>query len=130
MQLNIRVTAVAALILLIGAPELLRPTAAIAQSSPASVIVGEWTGKFGTSDWTFHFENEAGIWSGRYISSKGNMWHDLRNIVVSGHSISFDVVSNPQLKFNLSVDDSKKSLSGNVTIPSGLGVPFSAVRKL
>lgn len=130
MQLNIRVAAVAALVLLIGAPELLRPTAAIAQSSPAIVIVGEWTGKFGTSDWTFHFENEAGIWSGRYISSKGNMWHDLRNIVVSGHSISFDVVSSPQLKFNLSVDDSNKSLSGDVTIPSGLSVPFSAVRKL
>ncbi|MFA5988762.1 MAG: hypothetical protein WC803_04050 [Sphingomonas sp.] len=129
MQRNIRVTTVAVLALLIGAPKLLRPTVAIAQSSPASVIVGEWTGKFGTSDWTFHFENEAGIWSVRYISSKGSMWHDLQNIVVSGNTISFDIVSSPQLKFNLSVDDSSESLSGNVEIPSGLGVPFSAVRK-
>lgn len=100
-----------------------------AQAAPTNVVAGEWIGKFGTSDWTFAFKNESGVWSGRYMSSKSNKWHELQNLRIADRSVSFSVVSTPQLQFALSVDDTNRRLAGNVTIPSGMAMPFLATRK-
>lgn len=121
--------AILALALSTGMVGVLQPSSLSAQAVDQNVVAGAWIGRFGSSDWTFEFKKEAGNWSGRYMSAKDGKWHALQNVRVSDRTISFNVVSRPQLAFALSVDASDQAMSGSVTIPSGMGMPFSAVRK-
>ena len=129
MQFKFRAAITAALMSVTSVAGLSVPASAVAQNSEASPLAGQWTGRFGSADWTFEFKNEAGSWSGKYMSAKFQKWHALEKVRVSGRSVSFNVVSKPQLTFDLAVDNTNRTLSGKVTIPNGMGMPFSAARR-
>lgn len=104
-------------------------SSAVAQTPVASRVEGSWTGPFAQADWTFEFTRQDGGWSGRYMSSKYNKWHDLRSVTVSGNTVTFEIVSKPVLRFDLEVVSSGKDLSGTMSIGGGMTRPFSAVRR-
>lgn len=95
----------------------------------ASGVEGSWTGPFAQADWTFEFTRQDGGWSGRYMSSKYNKWHDLHSVTVSGNSVTFEIKSEPVLRFDLEIDSSGQGISGTMSVGSGLTRPFSAVRR-
>lgn len=100
-----------------------------AETSQGNMVDGMWVGPFLKADWTIDFKNEKGVWSGRYMSSKYNKWHNLENVVVKGRSVSFNIVSTPQLNFSLALDETGKVLSGSAVLPTGSSIPFTAVRQ-
>lgn len=100
------------------------------QNFAKDVIEGAWTGAFLQREWTFEFTAEHDGWSGRYMTSDGNGWHPLQELIISERHISFSIVSEPKVSFSLEVDDTSQSMSGGVTIDGIATVPFSAKRKL
>lgn len=112
-------------------PCLVAPAAsssAIAQTPVASGVEGSWTGPFAQADWTFEFTRRDGGWSGRYMSSKNNKWDDLHLLTVSGNSVTFEIRSEPVLRFKLETDTAGQGLSGTLNI-FGRTLPFSAIRR-
>lgn len=120
---------------------LLLSTAAAPQSAPppaptrcaagrvADRLQGEWAGPFTGADWIFRFTCENGVWTGRYISSKGKNWHPLLGLTVAGDAVSFMIESRPQVTFKLRLDGGAGMLSGDVDIGGLHTLPFAATRK-
>ena len=99
---------------------------AIAQTAPANKIAGAWRAPFGTGTWTFEFKQENGVWSGRYMSSKYQKWHDLLAVKVEGDRVRFAVEATPSLDFDLKLDGN--ALNGDLTFGKSRKVPFVAER--
>lgn len=105
-------------------------TAVAAQTSSVSAVDGTWVGEFAQASWTLEFRYTDKGWTGRYMSSKYNKWHDLQSLVISDNSVRFNIKAQPSVTFTLALDSSNKSLSGDVAIGNGATVPFSASRKV
>lgn len=129
MSFVFRIALAAALVLVSCLAASAATSSAMAQTPVANGVEGSWTGPFGEADWTFEFTRRDSFWSGRYMPSKGNKWHDLQSLVVSGNSIAFSIKSEPVLSFDLELDSSGQGISGIISIGSGLTHPFSAVRR-
>jgi hypothetical protein len=88
---------------------------ASAQVAPP-IVVGTWKGLFLGYNFTFEFNHDAGAWTGRYRSDKGNKWADIKDIVVTGDTLRFSIVSQPPSVFTLKIDGSGKTLIGSAQI--------------
>lgn len=95
---------------------------------PGRCIEGSWTGPFLQYDWTLEFKQDGGVWSGRYRTSKTNLWHPLQSLAVSGGALSFGIESTPQVTFALKLDASARTLAGEVRVADHPSLPFSATR--
>ena len=117
----------ASAILAAAAPPL--SSSAMAQTANASVAEGTWAGDFGQSRWTVELRNEGGSWTGRYMSSKVNVWRPLYALVVKDRAVTFNIKSEPQINFVLAVDASNNVLAGEARIADRITLPFSAARQ-
>lgn len=108
------------------------PQSVVAQEPRASAVAGTWAGQFGPSEWIFEFRRTGRSWSGRYMDAKYQKWHELQNLQVSSNTVSFSVVSNPQLTFSLVLDNRAGTLAGTGSTPNmppGVGIPYSGTRR-
>lgn len=101
---------------------------AVAPTPVARGVEGSWTGPFAQADWTFEFKQQGGVWSGRYMSSKGNEWHPMQSLVASARTIRFSMDSKPLVTFSLEVGPTNETLTGDVNV-FGRNLPFSATRR-
>lgn len=110
----------------VAASTLAAAAPAMAETPASPGIVGAWKAPFGESIWTFEFKQENGVWSGRYMSSKAQKWHDLLAVRVEGDRVRFGVEATPTLDFDLRL--SGNALKGELAFGNGRSVPFIAER--
>lgn len=103
------------------------PATACASTLPAERVAGSWTGSFAQFDWTFELTHDAAGWSGRYKTTKTQVWHPLQAVRVTGGCATFALKSEPQLTFVLALGADGATLAGTIDF-AGHAIPFSAKR--
>lgn len=104
------------------------PMPACTSAQPAERVAGRWIGAFAGADWTFELTRDAAGWSGRYQSSKAQVWRPLEAVSVTGGCATFSLKSEPRLTFVLALEADGTTLAGNLDIAGHATLPFAAKR--
>lgn len=99
-----------------------------AAEASTDVIAGTWKSDFGPDVWLFRFSRESGSWSGQYMSTKYNKWHDLVDLTVQNGDVSFSIKSSPTVTFRMALSKDGNGLNGSASLPNGKTFSQSAVR--
>lgn len=103
-----------------------------AEEAPLSsemILEGDWRGPDGNGHVTFRFQYENGSWLGFFVSERNGKLYPVEELEVSGRSVSFRNKSTPEIVFALTVEDDNRTLSGTGTLPNGMALPYSLMRK-
>lgn len=109
-----------------AAPPVPAPTCASTQ--PADHVAGRWIGEFAGADWTFELTRNATGWSGRYQSSRAQVWRPLEAVSVTGGCATFSLKSEPRVTFVVTLDAGNTTLAGDANIAGLATLPFAAKR--
>lgn len=104
------------------------PAPTCASTQPADRIAGRWVGDFAGADWTFELTRNPTGWSGRYQSSRAQVWRPLETVSATGGCATFSLKSEPRVTFVLTLDADGTTLTGNVDIADRATLPFAAKR--
>lgn len=104
------------------------PAPTCASTEPADRVAGRWVGAFAGADWTFELIRDAKGWSGRYQSSKAQVWRPLEAVSVTAGCATFSLKSEPRVTFAVTLDTSGTALTGDVHIAGLATLPFAAKR--
>ncbi|HET9511554.1 MAG TPA: hypothetical protein VFO80_10440 [Sphingomonas sp.] len=119
---------IATILLTVMSPVAAVPAPACASAQPADRVAGRWAGAFAGADWTFELTRDASGWSGRYQSSKAQVWRPLDGVSVTGGCATFSLKSEPRLTFILVLDAGGTTLTGDLDIAGHATLPFAAQR--
>lgn len=104
------------------------PAPTCQSTQPADHMAGRWIGEFAGADWTFELTRNATGWSGRYLSSRAQVWRPLEAVSVTGGCATFSLKSEPRVTFVVTLDDGGAALAGDVNIAGLATLPFAAKR--
>lgn len=104
------------------------PAPTCASTQPADRLAGRWVGTFAGADWTFELTRDAKGWSGRYQSSRAQVWRPLEAVSVTGGCATFSLKSEPRVTFVVTLDADGTTLTGDVDIADRATLPFAAKR--
>jgi len=109
-----------------AAPPVLAP--ACTSTQLADRLAGRWIGEFAGADWTFELTRNATGWSGRYQSSRAQVWRPLEAVSVTEGCATFSLKSEPRVTFVVTLDAEGAALTGDVHIAGLATLPFAAKR--
>jgi len=104
------------------------PAPPCASTQPADHLAGHWIGAFAGANWTFELTRNATGWSGRYQSSRAQVWRPLEAVSVTASCATFSLKSEPRVTFVVTLDAGGTALTGDVHITGLATLPFAAKR--
>lgn len=104
------------------------PAPTCASTQPTDRVAGSWVGEFAGVDWTFELTRNATGWSGRYQSSRAQVWRPLEAVSVTAGCATFSLKSEPRVTFVVTLDADNTTLAGDVNLAGRATLPFAAKR--